>query len=166
MSIIAADFQVRLSGGGSNSSGDASLGGVKSSNQIAETLNALFDAVSAAEALAGDVEYRAVYLHNANATDEMTNAVVYLDTVSSSADTDIAVGVGTSAIDGTEQTIANESTAPTGVTFSTPTDADSGLALGSLAAGEHKAIWIRRTVSATAANVTDTATLGFRCETV
>jgi len=166
MSIETADFEIRFSGGSSNNSGNASLGGVKSSNEAPETLNALFDAVSAAEALAGDIEYRGLYLHNGNTTDEMVNIVLYLDTVSTSADTDIAVGVGTSAVNGTEQTIADEGTAPSGVSFSTPTSAGSGVSLGSLAAGESKAFWIRRTVNENAANGSDSATLGFRCETV
>lgn len=56
MSVITADFVERLSGGASNSDGNASLGGVKSSNTKSSTVDAFFDAVSAAEAAAGRVD--------------------------------------------------------------------------------------------------------------
>jgi hypothetical protein len=167
MSIEAIDFQNRLSGGSSNASGDASLGGVKSSELASENLNSLFDAVSAAEALAGLTEYRCLYLHNANATDTMVNAVLFISSNTAAPDTQIAIGVGTSSKNGTEQTVANEATAPSGVSFTEPSTADGGLSLGDLDPGEHRAYWIRRTINANAvSNPNDSATLGFRCETV
>lgn len=166
MSIESVDFEIRFSGGASNNSGDASLGGVKSSNEAPETLNALFDAVGAAEALSGDIEYRCVYVHNGNVSDTMTDLRAYIASQTPSVDTALAIGVGTAAINGTEQTVGNESTAPSGVSFSSPATAGTGIALGNLTTGQHKAVWIRRTVDAAAANVTDSATLGFRCETV
>jgi hypothetical protein len=167
MSIITGDFSTRLSGGAANASGDASLGGAKSSNVAPTSLNGLFDATSAAEALAGDIEYRCIYLHNANGADLMTNAVVYVSANTPLAGSTIDIGVGTAAINATEQTIANESTAPSGVSFSAPSTADTGLALGNIPAGQHKAIWLRRTITAGAgSSANDTFTLGYRCETV
>lgn len=167
MSVITADFVERLSGGASNSDGNASLGGVKSSNTKSSTVDAFFDAVSAAEAAAGRVEYRCIYLHNANATDTMTNAVVFVSSNTPLAGTTVDIGVGTSAVNGTEQTVANETTAPSGVSFSAPTTADTGLALGNIPPGQHRAIWVRRTVTAGAgASASDGFTLGYRCETV
>lgn len=167
MPVIAADFQLRLSGGAANASGNASLGGAKSANQASSAVDALFDAVAAAEASAGDVEYRAVYLHNANATDTMTAARVWVQSNTPLAGTTIDIGVGTAAVNGTEQTIANESTAPAGVTFSAPSTAGTGLALGDIPPGQHKAIWIRRTVTAGAgASPSDAFTLGLDAETV
>lgn len=97
----------------------------------------------------------------------MTNAVVYVSANTPLAGSTIDIGVGTAAINGTEQTVANESTAPAGVSFSAPSTADSGLALGSIPAGQHKAIWLRRTITAGAgSSANDTFTLGYRCETV
>lgn len=63
---------------------------------------------------------------------------------------------GTVAINGTEQSIANESTAPSSpsLTFSNPTSG-SPLNLGSIPAGQHKGFWLRRTVNAGAAAVTN-----------
>jgi hypothetical protein len=62
------------------------------------------------------------------------------------------VGVGSAAINGTEQTVANENTAPTGgVTFAAASTYATGYALGDIPAGQHKAIWFRRTINAAAA---------------
>lgn len=166
MAVITADFVTRLSGGSSNSVGNSSLGGVKSSNAISTAINGLFDAVSAGEATAGDVEYRCVYLHNANGTDTMTAARVWVSANTPLAGTTLDIGVGTSAVNGTEQTIADEATAPSGVSFSAPSTAGTGIALGDIPAGQHRAIWLRRTVTAgSASSANDTWTLGFDCET-
>jgi hypothetical protein len=167
MSVIAADFVTRLSGGASNAVGNSSLGGVKSSNAASSTVDLLFDAVTAAQAAAGLVEYRCVYLHNANASLTMTAAKAYISANCSLANTTIDIGVGSAAINGTEQTVANEGTAPTGITFSAPSSAAAGIALGDIPAGQHIAIWIRRTITAGAgATPSDTYTLGYQCETV
>jgi hypothetical protein len=166
MSIITADFVARLSGGASNAVGNASLGGAKSSTAVSTSVDGLFDAVTAAQAAAGLVEYRCIYLHNANASDTMTAARVWINANTPLAGTDLAIGVGTAAVNATEQTIANEATAPSGVTFSSPSTAGSGLALGDLPPGQHRAIWLRRTVTAGAgASANDTFTLGFDAET-
>lgn len=166
MAIITADFVTRLSGGASNAVGNASLGGAKSSELMPTTLGGLFDAVAAGEATAGSVEYRCVYLHNANATDEMTSAIVWIAENTPLAGTTLAIGVGSAAINGTEQTVADEDTAPADVTFSEPANAAAGLAIGSIPAGQHKAIWLRRTVTAgSGSSASDTWQLGYRCET-
>lgn len=167
MSIVSNDFVTRLSGGASNADGNASIGGIKSSQVMSASVDALFDAVSAAEAAAGDVEYRCVYVHNANATDTMINAVVYISSQTSSVNTSLEIGVGAAAINATEPAVANESAAPAGVTFSAPATAGAGLALGTIPPGQHKAIWLKWTTDVAAAvTANDAASLGFRCETV
>lgn len=165
MPLISGDFVTRLSGGSSNSDGNASLGGVKSSTAASTSIDGLFDQTSSAEALAGDTEYRCVYLHNGNGSSEMLSAVVWISANTPSGGTALAIGVGTAAVNGTEQTVANESTAPAGVTFSEPASQGAGLALGNIPAGQHKAIWLRRTVNAsTAATANDTFTLGYAAD--
>lgn len=162
MPLIANDFVMRLSGGSANTDANASLGGAKSSTVASASVDALFDSVGSAEATAGDVEYRCVYLHNANASSTMLSAVVWVSSNTPSSGTTLDIGVGTAAVNGTEQTVANESTAPTSVTFSAPSSQGAGLALGDLAPGQHKAIWLRRTVNAaTGASASDGFTLGF-----
>ena len=166
MSIITADFQFRLSGGATNADGNASLGGVKSTNAASTSVDALFDAVAAADALAGDIEYRCIYLHNNSGADLMTAARVWIAANTPLAGTTLAIGVGTSALNGTEQTVANENTAPAGVVFTEPASAAAGLALGNIPFGQHRAIWLRRTVNAgSGSSANDTWSLGFDCET-
>lgn len=150
MPIASSDIDFLLSGGSSNSDPDASLGGVISSTEVDDNVdNNLFDDVSGAEHTAGDVEYRCIYVKNSHGSLTLTDAVVWIQSDTSGADSDISIAVGTAAVNGTEQTVANESTAPTGVTWSdAATSRATGLALGDLPAGQHKAVWIRRTISA------------------
>lgn len=162
MPLISNDFVTRLSGGASNADGNASLGGAKSSNAASASVDALFDQTSAAEASAGDTEYRCVYLHNGNASSTMLSAVVWISANTPLAGSTLDIGVGTAAVNGTEQTVANESTAPSAVSFSAPSSQGAGLALGDIPAGQHKAIWLRRTITAGAgASANDTWTLGY-----
>jgi hypothetical protein len=151
MAIVSSDINYRYSGGSSNSNAAASLGGVKSSVSITSaTLNNLFDNVTGDEASSGDTEYRCLYIHNAHATITWESVVVWIDTNTPSTDTTIEIALGSSAVSGTEQTIANESAAPTGVTFSAPASKGAGLSIGNLVAGASKALWIKRIVSASA----------------
>ncbi len=163
MPIVASDIKYRLSGGASNTDGNASLGGAKSSTDVP---SGYFDNVGSGEAAAGDIEYRAIYVHNNHGTLTMLGAKVWVQANTPSAETTVDIGVGTSAINGTEQTVANESTAPSGVSFSAPTDFAGGLALGDIPAGQHKAVWVRRTVTAGAAAANDGFTLRVQCDTL
>jgi hypothetical protein len=165
MPLIAADHVVRLSGGAGNAVGNASLGGAKSSTAAGTGLEALFDAVASAEASAGDTEYRCVYLHNANVSSQMEPAIVWVSANTPNANTVIEIGLGTSAVNGTEQTIANENTAPSGVSFSAAANEGAAVNLGNIPAGQHRALWIRRTVTAGApALASDTWQLTFKSD--
>lgn len=156
MPIVASDIKERLSGGGGNSDPNASLGGAKSSTEVTDnTTHNLWDVVSSAESSAGDTEYRCIYIHNGHGTLTLQNAAVYINTNTPSADTEVTIGLGTSAINGTEQTVADESSAPSGVTFSTAAGSGNALAIGNIPAGQHKALWIRRVVSSSAAAAND-----------
>lgn len=156
MAIASSDIVYRLSGGASNATPILSLGGAKSSNAAGATI---FDDVAAGESAAGDIEYRCVYVHNAHATLTLTSPVVWIATNTPSPGTTVDVGVGTSAKNGTEQTVADENTAPSGITFSAAATQGAGVALGDLGPGEHRAIWIRRTVTAGAAAYADSFTV-------
>lgn len=154
MPIVASDIEYRLSGGAANANPDASLGGAKSSVDVPPDL---FDDVDSTESAAGDVEYRVIYVHNNHGSLTLQNAVIWL--TANTTGNRIAIGVGTAAINGTEQTLANESTAPSGVTFSQPASKGAGLALGSIPAGQHKAVHIRRAVAASTNAANDTFSL-------
>jgi hypothetical protein len=155
MPITAAEIQYRLSGGAANANANASLGGAKSSTAV--PLN-FFDDVTSAESAAGDIEYRCFYVHNNNGTLTLQNPVIWIQ--ANTTGNRVAIGIGSSAVNGTEQTVANEGTAPTGgVAFSQPANKGAGLALGNIPPGQHRAVWIRRTIAAASPASNDTYTL-------
>lgn len=79
--------------------------------------------------------------------------------------TDEAIGVDTTAASAigsaTAQAleVANESTAPTGVTFSSPVTKATGLSLSDLPAGQCRAVWLRRTATNSSAFSNDGITV-------
>lgn len=151
MPISSSDIQFRLSGGAGNSNVNASLGGAISSTAITDnTLNNLWDNVSGDESSAGDTEYRCIYVRNGHATLTLFSASIWITSNTASTSDTIELGLGSSAINGTEQTVADESTAPSSVSFSTPA-AKGSMSIGDLTAGQHKAVWIKRIVSSSAA---------------
>ena len=162
MAIVSTDIIYRLSGGAGNTDQNASLGGVKSSTAASASI---FDDVTSAEASSGDTEYRCVYVHNNHGTLTYLGSKVWVQANTPSSDTDVAIGLGTSAVNGTEQTVADENTAPSGVVFSAPSSFAGGLSIGDIPAGQHKAVWIRRTVNAGAAVATDSFTLRVQGDT-
>lgn len=149
MPIAQSDIQLRLSGGAGNNDPAASLGGVKSANLAG---SGLFDTVSGTESAAGDLEYRCVYLHNADSSRALQNTVFSISANTPSPTTAISVGLDPVGLNGTAQTIPNESVPPTGVAFTL-----ESLNLGNIPAGQHYPIWIQRAVGAdTAAIEADT----------
>ncbi len=163
MPIISTDIEYRLSGGAGNASPLASLGGAKSATEAGA---GLFDNVDSVEAAAGDVEYRCYYVHNAHATLTMLSAKAWLQVNTPSGDTVLAIGVGTSAVNGVEQTVVGEGNAPAGITFVAGADEAGSVALGDIPPGQHRAVWLRRTVTAAAAAFADSATLRAKCDTL
>mgnify|MGYP001581747195 CR=1 FL=1 len=175
MAITATDILFKLSiktgtAGNQNAQTDVnvSLGKYISTTQITDaTLNNLFDDVSGDENAASDVEYRCIFVHNAHATLTWQSVVCWLSAeVGAGANAAIAIdGVAASAIADTvaqADEVANESTAPTGETFSSPTTKATGLSIGNLSAGYCRAIWVRRTATNSAALDNDGVTI--RCE--
>lgn len=151
MTISASDIKFFLSGGAGNTDGDASLGGAISTTEASSDPNEVFDVVTGNEAAAGATNYRCIYVKNDHPSLVLFDARVFIQNNSPSPDTDVEIALGTSAINGTEQTIANETTAPTGTSFSTAPDENAALSIGDIPAGEHKALWIKRIVSPGAA---------------
>lgn len=122
------------------------------------TLQNLFDNVSGAEAAAGDIEYRCLFILNNHATLTLEAATVWIASQTALGGT-VDIGIDTTAISAKGAavaqavTIANESAAPAGVTFSSPTSGSPLSLGGDLAPGQVKAIWLRRTVTAGAAGL-------------
>jgi len=172
MPITATDINFYLSGGATNTNPNASLGGAISTTQITDaTLNNLFDDVTGAESSAGDTEYRCFYVKNDHATLTWQTVVAWIASNTPSPGTTVDIGldpagVGDGATTGVATTIADEGTAPTGVTFSAPASAAAGLAIGNIPPGQAIAVWVRRTVSAGAAAYNnDQVTIQFQGDT-
>lgn len=163
MAIASTDLLMRLSGGAANTSPAASLGGAESTvagGLVATGVaNNLWDDVTGDEAAAGDTEYRGFYWHNNHGTLALQNAVTWIDSLTSSADTEFDIALAAEAVNVTMATIANESTAPATVTFTRPTSKAAGLSIGNIPAGQFKGVWIRRTVTAGAAAANDTGSV-------
>lgn len=162
MPIASTDIKEFLSGGASNTSPAAALGGARSTvggGEITDnTTHNLWDVVSSQESNDGDTEYRCIYVVNTHTTLTLQNAKVWISSNTPSSSTEIQIGLGSSAINGVEQTIANENTAPAGgVTFSLAATEGAALSIGNIPNLQHKAIWIRRVVTAAAAAANDDA---------
>lgn len=154
-------------------SGPNNLGGViDTATQIPSgQLHALFDAVRAAEALAGSTDYRCIYIRNEAAGaapgSTLTDPVAYIETPPSSPGVTITIGKGTAAVGGQEPIIPNEGTAPIGVTFQVADAPLNSLDLDTLLSNQHQAIWIKRVVAPnTQAMASDQFTLTILGETV
>jgi hypothetical protein len=164
MAIVAGDIKIYLSGGSGNSDPDASIGGVISTTEVVDnTLHNLFDVVSSAEASAGDTEYRCVYIKNTHGSLTLQAAKTWLQTQST---VPLAIALAGEGLNGTAETPADEDTAPSGESFTSPTTEGAALSLGDMAAGDFYPLWIRRTVpSSQAALSNDTAVLRIKGDT-
>lgn len=132
-----------------------SLGGGISTTLVSTGLNGFFDDVDYNEALAGSTAYRCMYIKNESGTDTYTTPEIYIATMTPSPSTYCELGLGSSGLNGTEQSITSEEIAPVGVTFSSPS-ASLPLALGSdLGPGEYFPIWVKRVVEAEAAGASN-----------
>lgn len=172
MAITSSDILYKLSitsgsAGNSLSQSDpnASLGKYISTTEITDnTLNNLFDDVSGAENAASDVEYRCFFIHNAHASLAYQGASIYLSaevsggaSIAIGIDTTTASAIGSSSAQALE--VTDESTAPSGVSFSSPTTTGGALSLGNIPAGQCRAVWVRRTAANTSPKNSDGVTL-------
>lgn len=174
MAIQSTDILLKLAttagaaGNANTSTPNASLGKYISTTVITDAvLNNLFDNISGDENAAATVDYRCVFIHNAHATLTWQAIVAYLlSEVAGGAN--IAIGVDPTAASaigaaGVQAlTIANETTAPAGVVFTSPTTLGAGIVIGDIAPGQCRAIWVRRTATISAALNNDGVTLRFQ----
>ena len=107
---------------------------------VSRGMNSLFDNTKVESDYLPEVDYRGVYLMNNDAAS--VAAKVFMERPAGSAN--ILLGLDPSGVNGVPATLANEATAPSGVTFSQAIDEDSSLAV-TLAAGDQIAVWIKRT---------------------
>lgn len=132
---------------------NASLGKYVSTTAfVTATLGNLFDAVTGDENAGEAVDYRCLFIHNSHSTLTLIDPKLWI-TGQEAGGADAAIGldptaasaVGASSAQAVE--IADESTAPAGVSFSAPSSKGAGLSVGDLGPGEVRAFWIRRTAT-------------------
>jgi hypothetical protein len=146
---VAAAIEYRLSGGTGNTSAAAALGGAMSTaggGVITDNVaNNVWDDVSGAESSAGDTEYRCVYAKNSG-DQTLQNVSVWIDDQGAGVTgATLQLALDAAGVGGTAQTIANESAAPTSVTFTTPTTQGT-LTIANIPAGSNVPIWIKRVI--------------------
>lgn len=146
MPYANTDTHYRLSGGAANTLAAAAIGGAKSATAV----TSLFDDVSADEAISGESEFRCIYVHNAHSTITLVNPFAFIGNDLGTPNMSYALGLGTSALNAGEQAVANENTSPVGVTFLPAANKAGGVALGDIPPGQSRAVWVRRTVAASA----------------
>lgn len=130
-----------------------SCGGAIDTNEIPDfQIHNLFDKVTDAEADLGKTEFRCYYVKNIHPTEPIRNPLLMIIQNTASPDDQVAIGWGTSPIDGVEQTIDSESDPPDNVSFTeAPTRTESAVLGINIPPLGHKAIWVRRIVSFNAA---------------
>ncbi len=142
----------------------ASLGKYMSTSRLqGGALGNLFDEATGQEATDGSIDYRCFFALNDTAA-PFTGVAWIASQVAGGAD--VSIGLDPAGVTAENSAsaqaaeIADELTAPAGVTFSVPTTEAVGLVIGTLAAGECAAIWVKRRVPAGAhARARDGATL-------
>jgi hypothetical protein len=137
---------LHLSGGASNANVLASIGGAISTVTVPSLL---FSPITAAQFTAGRIMYRCLYVKVDVATDAVKP---WIAAETPSASTTIAIGWG-AAINATQTAIANETTAPAGVSFASPASEGAATSGGNFTAGQFRALWLRFTITAGATPV-------------
>ena len=163
MTLTTGDIKLVMTGTGTTSNPNASLGGaINTTEEISTTsLNSLFDNITGDESNAGDTEYRIVAIHNSSPNSDTANEVkVYLPVNYQS-----FMSLGINEIAGvTPPTIANESTAPSGVTFSSPSTKAAAIDVGDIIAGSFRALYVRRVIPASTSTPKDAASFRITVE--
>ncbi len=172
MPIGSSDIVYRRSvttgAAGDSTAGTAagSLGRYVSTTDVPVSAGGMFDDISGAENAASTVDFRCIFVLNNHPTLTLINPVVYLSAevadgavVAIAVDNIAASAKGSSSVQAA--TIANELTAPSGTgSFSSPTTPATGLSLGaSLAPGQARAVWVRRSAANTGPVNNDGVTL-------
>lgn len=141
-----------------------SLGKYISTTAVSGTaLNNLFENVTGDENAASTVFYKCVFVHNNHATLTLSSAFLWLaaetaggGSLALAVDSTAASAKGSASAQAL--TIANRTTAPAALSFTSPTTKAGGIAMGALAAGNVRAFWVRLTTANTAAANADGGT--------
>lgn len=178
MAISDTDIKFYLTGAGSDDGSqtdpNAALGNYRSSTEIVDAVQEnIYDNVSDAERVAGDIEYRCFCIKNTNSLDSVINAKIWIETDTGNSEDDIsfAVEVPTGGdTNGYVQTIINESTSPVvgsgnvsnwsdAVSKGMGLSVDQGSHDTNLDAGEVIFVWVRRIILSGASPSSDSVVI-------
>lgn len=132
------------------------LGGAITTTESASGVTGnIFDTFSGAETLAGGTYYACVYVKNTNGTQAAQVVKMLIDSETDHDGVNVSLGLGVAGLNTEEPSIADENTAPAGVTFgdtdtttSGSATADNELDLGTIPANQYQAVWVRVVIGA------------------
>lgn len=134
------------------------------------SLNDLFDDITGPENAASTADYRGLAILNNNASNTLQSAAAYISaetaggaSISLGADTTAASAKGSASAQ--LVTIANETTAPSGASFTSPTTYAGGVSLGNIAVANVKGLWVKRLAANNAALSADGVTIAVQGDT-
>lgn len=159
MANIVLVLSVGPSGGTTQLNPNQSIGGAIATNPGAiineanTSLNNLWDNITKTENFNNTVDYRCVYIKN----DDGAGGIFASPTlfISGNSKADFEVGFDAAGVNGTAQTVADELTAPSGVTFSVPTITTPLSLPTDLNDGDYIGLWIKRSAN----NITGSGTI-------
>lgn len=166
MPIVEADLIHRYSGAGQVSDPDLSIGGAINTADpagiiVSDTDNNDMNDITSAEALAGIVLYRGFYFSNEITSSVLTwtAPVFWIESQTSSGDTTVLIAIALEAKNVAIETLVNEETAPSGISFTAPANKAAGIAIGDLDQNDNRGHWIQYIVNAGATAVVDQYTI-------
>lgn len=178
MAITAVDIHFRgsvVTGAAGNS---VAFGGpgtalgkyITTADLVDATLNNLFPDVTGDENAASNVDYQLMFVYNAHATLPWTTVVAWIASEVAGGSSfaiwpDSTAASALANASAQALTIANKNTAPAASSFSAPTTKGTGLSLGTIAAGQVKGLWVRRTAANTVAVDNDGGTISVSGDT-
>tara|TARA_R110002126_G_scaffold111701_8_gene249618 strand:+ start:45 stop:560 length:516 start_codon:yes stop_codon:yes gene_type:complete len=169
MAIAASDIVIRLSGGASVTDPNLSIGGVMSTVGggviTTDVQNNDMDDITSVEAGAGITIRHGYFYENAHGSLTYIAPAFYIDTITSSTDTNITLAVADEAKNTAIEVLANEETEPATVTFTAPANFAAGILTGDLDFGDYRGFWVKYICGSSAAAVLDTYTLGIQGDT-
>ena len=166
MAISRSNLRFYLSGGPDNTDPRMSLGGAPSKTSIGRGLDDLFDDVTGLEAEKGRTDYRCIYFMNTDPNDEgLIDPFVWV--VEPPMQSGFGLGLDRAGKNGIADLITDETTAPGGVSFSSPSSFMEALSLpdGPYLEGESIPIWVRRITPKGSRPATETVLIRVRGET-
>ena len=163
MPIADTDISLRLSGGASVTDPNLALGGAMSTVAggivTTDVTNNVIRDITSGEAASGITLYRGLYWDNEHGSLTYIAPFMWIASQTSSGDTDLAMAIADEPKNTAIETIANETTAPVGPSFSAPASKGAGISVGDLDAGDNRGFWLRYTVNAAATAALDTMTI-------